>query len=166
MKPCLVFSGLMALVLTIASPVLAQNLTNDIVGTWKITSQVRKELVSGATANIFGEKPVGHIIYTKGGYVIFFFVADKRQGPASPNPTDPERVELFRSLAGASGTYKIEGKNVVSRYESSWHQLWTGAEIGAVGEVSGKTLTLTTAPFKSPQDGKDVVVVTTWERVE
>jgi hypothetical protein len=30
----------------------------------------------------------------------------------------------------------------------------------------GKTLTLTTEPFKSPFDGKEIVVVTTWERVE
>ena len=165
MKETLIAALLMMLTLTVTQSAAAQDVASAIVGTWKITSQVRKEIASGATANIFGEKPSGHLVYTKGGYVLFFFVSDNRKAP-SATPTDAERVALFRSLAGGSGTYRVEGKKVTARYESSWHQLWTGADIGADAEISGKTLTLTTAPFKSPQDGKDVVVVTTWERVE
>jgi hypothetical protein len=33
-------------------------------------------------------------------------------------------------------------------------------------EVSDETLTMRTAPFKRAADGKDVTVVSTWERVE
>ena len=166
MKDMLLSAVVVALTLTIAQPVQAQDLRTQIVGTWKITSQVRKEIASGATANIFGEKPIGHIIYTKGGHVLFFIVSDNRTAPTAANPTDAERVALFRSLAGASGTYKVEGNKIIAHYDSSWHQLWTGADIVTDAEISGKTLTLTNAPFKSPQDGKDVVVVTTWERIE
>lgn len=78
----------------------------------------------------------------------------------------PERIELFKMMAFGSGTYKLEGSKTVARYETSWHQLWTGRDISAQAEITGKTLTLTTEPFKSPQDGKEIVVVTTWERVE
>jgi Lipocalin-like domain len=156
---------LIVLTVMIFQPATAQDLTSQIVGTWKITSQVRKEIESGATANIFGTKPTGHIVYTKSGHTLFFIASNDRQRPGA-NPTDAERIALFRSLAGASGTYKVQGSKIISRYESSWHELWTGAEIATDAAISGKMLTLTTAPFKSPQDGKDVVVVTTWERVE
>ena len=33
-------------------------------------------------------------------------------------------------------------------------------------EIKGKTLTVTTEPFKAAADGKEVVVTTIWERVE
>ena len=166
MKTAWISSVLIVLTLATFRPASAQDLGTQIVGTWKLTSQVRKEIDSGATANVFGEKPIGHIVYTKGGHTVWFLVADKRQRPASPNLTDAERSALFRSLAGATGTYKVEGSKVFQRYESSWHELWTGVEFVSDAAISGKTLTLTTPPFKSPQDGKDVVVVTTWERVE
>jgi hypothetical protein len=93
-------------------------------------------------------------------------MSDNRKAPASANLTDAERASLFRSLAGRSGTYKIEGKKMTVRYATSWHQPCPGTNVVSDAEVSGTTLTLTTAPFESPQEGKDVTVVTTWERVE
>ena len=68
--------------------------------------------------------------------------------------------------AFGSGTYKVEGNKIVTHYDTSWHQIWTGRDISSQTEIKGKTLTLTTDPFKSPFDGKEVVSVTTWERVE
>lgn len=154
-----------ALSMMAAQPALAQDVAASIVGTWKITSQVRKEVESGATANIFGT-PAGHAVFTKGGHVVWFFVNGDRKAPASANLTDAERVHLFRTLAAGGGTYKVEGKKVIFHYDTSWHQLWTGTDVTTDAEISGKTLTLTNAPFKSPQDGKEVVVVTTWDRLE
>jgi hypothetical protein len=51
-------------------------------------------------------------------------------------------------------------------YDTSWHQLWTGRDISVQAEIEGKTLTFTSDPFKASIDGKEIVVVTTWERVE
>jgi len=42
----------------------------------------------------------------------------------------------------------------------------TGTDETAEAEISGKTLTLRSAPFKSARDNKMVTVVTTWERIE
>ena len=61
---------------------------------------------------------------------------------------------------------KVEGSKLVYRYDTSWHQVWAGTERATQAEITGKTLTLTTAPFKSSLTGLDVVVITTWERVE
>jgi hypothetical protein len=154
------------LTLAITQPAVAQDVKTSIVGTWKITSQVRKEIATGATANIFGPKPVGYITYTKSGHMVWFFVSSDRQAPASANLTDAERAHLFRTLAGGSGTYTVDGKKVTMRYDASWHQLWSGTDVPVDAEINGTTLTMTNLPFKSPQDGKDVTVVTTWERVD
>ena len=70
-------------------------------------------------------------------------------------------------MVGGSGTYKVvDGKKVIFGYETSWHQLLTGTAEASEAEISGKTLTVSTAPFTSPRDNKTVTVVTTWERIE
>ena len=166
MKRILMLLTALAFTLTLAQTVPAQELASSIVGVWKLSSQMRKEVASGKTMNTYGEKPTGHLIYTKGGHFTFTIVADGRKAPATPSVTDAERVDLFKSSSFGSGSYKIDGNKVIARYATSWHQLWTGKDIAGQAEVKDKTLTLTTAPFKSPMDGAEVVVVTTWERVE
>ena len=156
-----------ALTLTSAEPAVAQDLASSIVGTWKITSHVRKEVESGATVNQYGQKPTGHIIYTKGGHFVFLWVSDTRTAPASGVLTDADRASLQRTMVAGSGKYKVvDGRKIISSYETSWHQLLSGTDESSEAEISGKTLTLSTAPFKSPRDNKMVTVVTTWERIE
>src|SRR4029077_10902136 len=166
MKRTLMSAVALALLLTLPRPAPAQDLASQLVGVWNLNSQVRKEIATGATSNSYGEKPVGRFIFTRGGHAAFTIVGTDRKAPASPNLTDAERVELFKTLSFGSGTYKVEGNKVVTRYDTSWHQLWTGKDISAQSDINGKTLTLTTEPFKAAADGKEVVVVTTWERLE
>ena len=148
-------------------PALAQgDLATSIAGTWRMVSHMHKEVGSDATSNSYGQKPVGFMTITPGGYAHYFFVADNRKAPASANFTDAERVELFKTMSAGGGTYKVDGKKMTVRYDASWHQMWTGKELSTEVEVSGKVLTLRTAPFKRAADGKDVTVVSTWERVE
>jgi hypothetical protein len=155
-----------AFLLTLPRPAPAQDLASQLVGAWKLNSQLRKEVATGATLATFGERPTGHIIYTRGGLLTFVIVGTDRKAPASPNLTDAERIELFKTMAFGSGTYKVEGNKVVTRYDTSWHQLWTGRDLSAQIEIQGKTLTITTEPFKAAVDGKEVVVTTIWERAE
>ena len=85
------------------------------------------------------------------------------------NPTEGETCDSdfwFWTMSFGSGTYKVEGNKVVTRYDTSWHQLWTGRDLSSQVEIQGKTLTITTEPFKAAVDGKEVVVTTIWERVE
>jgi Lipocalin-like domain len=166
MKRALMSAVALAFVLTLPRPAPAQDLASQLVGAWNLNSQVRKELATGATQNSFGEKPTDHLIFTRGGLVTFIIVGTDRKAPASPHLTDAERIELFKTSSFGSGTYNVEGNKTVTRYATSWHQLWTGKDISAQAEIKGKTLTLTTEPFKAAVDGKEVVVTTTWERVE
>ena len=167
MKRTLMSAVALAFLLTLPWPAPAQDLASQLVGVWNLSSYSRKEVATGATQNSsFGEKPTGLFIFTRGGHSTFTLVRTDRKAPASPNPTDAERIELFKTMAFGSGTYKVEGNKVVTHYDTSWHQLWTGTDGSAQAEINGKTLTLTTEPIKSALDGKEVVVVSTWERVE
>jgi hypothetical protein len=155
-----------ALTLTSVEPAVAQDLASSIVGLWKITSHVRKEVESGATVN--GQKPTGHVLYTKGGHFSYLWVSDTPTAPASGVLTNADRAILLNRTNGAgSGKYRVvEGKKIIFSYETAHNHLLTGASYTAEAEISGKTLTMTTAPFKSPRDNKMVTVVTTWERFE
>jgi len=159
-------SAALVFLVTGLESVSAQDLATSIVGTWKLTDLVRKEVATGAFVKTFGENPTGHIVYTKGNRAVWFFVANKRSAPAGPNPTDAEQGELFRTMAGCSELYRVEGNKIVGRCDASWNQSWTGIEGTSTADIVGKKLTLTSTPFKSAIDGKEVVVMTTWERAE
>jgi len=150
----------------LAWPVSAQD-ASKIVGVWKVVDITRKEIASGKTDKPYGEKPGGYYIFTAGGHFFWNFVADNRKPPDGPAPSDMERVELFKTLSFGTGTYKSEGGKLLLRYDSSWIQSWTGAERSiSIPEVSGKTMTLSSATFKHPISGVDAMTTNAYERVE
>lgn len=144
----------------------AQDLSAQLVGVWKYKSLINKELTTGKVTYPFGEKPpAGNLIYTKGGHVAFVLVGDNRKNPAGVNATDAERINLFNTMAAASGTYKVEGNTIIVTYGASWNQSWTGIAQKRHLEISGNELTATSDPVKN-LDGQDIVFVATYERVE
>jgi hypothetical protein len=165
MTRTLISATAVALLSAWAQPATAQDLASQIVGVWKYTSQGEKEIATGKTTRPFGEKPTGHLIYTKGGHIAFVLAGDNRKAPATANFTDADRVNLFNTIAAASGTYKVEGNTLVVTYEASWNQTWTGTTQKRQAEIAGSKLTLTSAPYKN-QEGQDSVFVVTLERVE
>ena len=55
----------------------------------------------------------------------------------------------------------------VDNVEVAWNEGWVGTKfIIDKYEVSDKTLTMVSAPFKSVVDGTEAVVTTTYDRVE
>jgi Lipocalin-like domain len=144
-----------------------ENLASSIVGVWKMTSWTRKEVATGKISKTYGEHPVGYNVYARNGRVLVFAVAEGRKTPAKPDPSDAERIELFKSMFAYSGAYKVEGNNkLVYRIDGSWNQTWTGTDLTRQVEIAGNKLTIETAPFKSVTDGQDIVVTTTYERAE
>ena len=163
---CLVRSIVaLGFLLIVAHAASAQDLTTQLPGVWKLTSLVEREIATGATTNRFGQNPVGSAVFTRGGHFTWGFFTDGRKAPAGPVPSDAERVALYNTLAFGSGSYRVEGNTVSLRYDSSWNQSWTGTERKAEMQVSGKTLTWKSPPYKS-LDGKDVIAITTLERME
>jgi hypothetical protein len=153
-------------VLASGQPAPAQDLASAIIGSWKLISFARKELATGNTVRPFGERPAGHLIYTKDGTGAYVIAAEKRPTPGA-NPTEAERLELYRTITAASGRYRTEANGkLVFVPEASTAQATVGREQAYHIQVAGKTLTATSAPIKSPMDGQEVVIVTTYERVE
>jgi hypothetical protein len=138
-----------------------------LVGVWKLTSWTRHEVVSGKEVKLFGEKPVGYIIFTKGGHFSWQGYDSQRMKPAEANPTDTERGALFKTMYAYEGTYEVEGGGMTQNVEHAWNQGWVGTKFGlAKYEVSGNSLTLVSKPFKSTVDGTESFVTTTYERLE
>ncbi|MEP7070081.1 MAG: hypothetical protein ABI789_12605, partial [Usitatibacter sp.] len=90
--------------------------------------------------------------------------AANRKAPAG-SVTDADRIELFKTMTAAGGTYKVEGNKVVFQSDASSTQS-TGAKLTYEFKVTGSTLTMTTDPMKSAAGGLENVFVTTYERVE
>ena len=109
MKRALMSAVVFTFLLMLLEPLAAQDLASSIVGTWKLTSFVRKELATGKSATTYGEHPSGYAYYTKAGRFLIFAVTQDRTKNEKADPTDAERVELFKSMFAWGGTYKTEG---------------------------------------------------------
>jgi hypothetical protein len=100
------------------------------------------------------------VIYTPGRALRFVRSRKRPQRPIKPDPTDAERIELFKTMYGYGGTYKVDGNKLVT---TPWIQAWTGTDRPpTVVEIKDKQLTATSSPFKSTIDGQEIVVTTTW----
>lgn len=123
----------------------------------------RKEVGTDKSVQPFGERPTGYRIHTRGGHAFYMFFAENRKAPGA-GITDADRAELFRTMAAAGGTYKVEGSKVVFQPDVS-----SAASTAALTyrlEITGKTLTMTTDPVKNPATGSENFFVTTYERAE
>lgn len=165
MKRTLISTVALTFLLTLAYAAAAQDLASSIVGVWKYDSLSNKNVATGKMTYPFGEKPTGHIVYTKGGHTVFALAGDNRKAPAVASTTDAERINLFNTMAGASGTYKVEGNTLIVTYGASWNQTWTGTTQKRQIEIVGNKLTVTSAPTKN-LDGQDIIFEVTYERVE
>jgi len=156
----------LAFLVTSPPAAVAEDLASQIVGIWSYVSVTTTEVASGKVTKLFGEKPKGYLVYTKGGRSLYVLVADNRANPASAAVTDAEAVGLFRTLGSGSGTYKVEGKTLIVTWDTSSNQIWTGTTQKRYIEIAGNKLTISSDPVKISATGLDVVFVNTLEKVE
>jgi hypothetical protein len=165
MKHTLISGAALALLLTSAQSVAAQDPATQILGMWKYTNVNYREATTGKITYPYGERPAGHIVYTKGGRFVFSLVGDNRKRPEAAAATDAERLNLFNTLGAGSGIYKVEGKTIHMTYENHSHQLWTGATHKRDILIEGNRLTITSPPSKNLA-GQEIVFEVILERVE
>jgi hypothetical protein len=84
MKRTLMSAAALAFILTLPRPAPAQDQASQLVGVWNLSSQLRKEVATGATQNSFGEEPTGQVIFTRGGHSTFTL-----SGPTARLPPPP-----------------------------------------------------------------------------
>ena len=144
----------------------AQDAANSIVGVWKMTSWSRKEVETGKVEQLMGANPSGLVIYTRGGAVSSFVTAEDRKASGTPPMKDEDRIALFSTMYAYSGSYTVEGRKLTTRIENSWNKAWNGNVITGEMEISGKKLTTTSAPTAAAKDGRSVIFIHTFDRVE
>src|SRR5262245_16157505 len=115
-KRTLISAIVLALLSALSQPAVAEDVSSAIVGVWKMTSWTRKETGSGKLRKTFGERPAGTVIFTKGGHFLWFVTGQDRKAPEKPDATDAERIELFKSMFGFGGTYKVNGDKLVIHF--------------------------------------------------
>ena len=145
------------LVLSLASPSLGQQ---SLVGTYKLVSHVLE--MGGTSDERLGKAPRGYLILTP-TRAINFYTAEKRKFGTSV----AEKAELFDSLVGWSGAYRVEGSKLVFSVDVSFNEIWNGKDQKRNFQISGNRLTLTSDPQPWARDpSKTIVIRQVWEKVE
>jgi Lipocalin-like domain len=86
--------------------------------------------------------------------------------PLEANPTDEQRVKLHQTVTAYAGTYTVQADKVIHQVDISWNEAWTGTDQVRFIKLDGNVLTITTAPNKSPMDGREGRSVLVWEKVK
>ena len=137
-----------------------------LTGTWRLVSFVSEETESKTTYKPFGDNPSGLISYTPDGYIIVIIADPTRKRPAEPKITDAEAAQLYRTMGGYAGRYKIDGDKLIVNPEVAASPALVGTEQTYVFEVKGDRYQLKTNPFISPLTGKQIASTLVWERVK
>src|SRR5262245_25479552 len=139
MKHKLASAAAMTLALALALPACAQTEANPLVGSWKMVSFQQKKVSDGSVFNPQGESPQGRVIYAQNGRFTSFSTSGDRK-VAGPDMTDAERLELFKTMYAFSGTYRLEGKKVLTKNDIAWRADWVGREAGSFFKIEGDKL--------------------------
>ena len=115
--------GTSAVVAIIAEPAIAQSM--EIVGTWKFSTYVRTDPITGKNTNIFGEHPRGWLIYTAEGRMMVIVVPESRK----PLEQDEDRIEHHKQMVSYTGRYTIAGDKVIHHVDVAWNEAWIGTDL-------------------------------------
>ncbi len=145
------------LVLLIVTPTLGQQ---SLVGTYKIISQDIE--VSGTATQPYGKAPRGYLVLTPTRLIIFY-TSDSRKFGTSVD----DKVALFETLSGWTGTYRVEGGKIIIAVDASWVENWNGKNQVRNWTLSGNRLTLTSDPQPFARDpSKTVIIRLVSEKIE
>jgi hypothetical protein len=138
----------------------------DLVGTWRLVSWTSTG--DGGVQHPMGDAPEGVLVYTPGGTMITTIgrtVRSPIDGGDMLGGPDAQRLDAFTSFIAYSGTFGIEGGDVVHEVAMSLFPNWVGTrQVRHVRlEDGGRTLELSTDAFVL--HGRLSVQRLTWDRV-
>ena len=83
----------------------AKPLSRDLIlGSWRMTSWVTRDLATGERRDALGENPRGIVVYTP-ERVVFLILKNHRARPEQLPPSDKEKIALFDTMFAYSGGY-------------------------------------------------------------
>ena len=137
-----------------------------LYGTWRLVSDVRQDVETGARTDNFGKHPQGYLSYARDGRMSAIEVAENRPKPTDLSKVgDADRAALFKTLLAYAGTFSFDGKVVTHHVDISWNNNWTGTDQVRNVRLEGRMLYITTNVQPSAFDGKPSIGILTWEKV-
>ncbi|HEY4951332.1 MAG TPA: lipocalin-like domain-containing protein [Candidatus Acidoferrales bacterium] len=131
--------------------------SNPFVGTWKLVS------ISSSESRLFGERPMGILIYDADGHVAVQIMRNPRpdisSGPGFPTPKEVQIA--YKGYYAYYGTYDVnrEKKTITHHLEGSLRPGDVGKDFTRAYEISGNRLALTPVDDSQARDA-----CLTWER--
>jgi lipocalin-like protein len=154
---------LLAAALGVVAPAHAADLS--VVGTWKLLSFVREDVVSGKTTRPWGENPSGYLMYLPDGHMSAVLTSESRKDAAPPTD-EKQTAQLFLTMSAYAGTYTVQGNTVVHHVDVAWQPSWVGSDQPRQATLEGDTLTIRTQPIRYWVEGKDYVIILVWKRAK
>jgi hypothetical protein len=139
---------------------------NEIVGTYRLITSIRKILDTGEVVESYGKGAKGSIMYgADGRFLVLVTNGGRPKAEAIDKITGEQGTELFRTMLAYGGTYVFDGKKVEHRIDISWNEVWTGTTVIREVAKDGDKLIYTTRPGPFALDGKISVNTLVWEKV-
>ena len=141
-------------------------MSDRFVGTWRLVSFVGHG-ADGRETSSYGPKPLGFLIYDKGGRMSVQIARSDRRPFKSGDPfrASPEELkDAFDGYFGYFGTYMVDERagTVTHHVEGASYPNYVGTDHLRFFTWQGNRLVLSTPPDRA--GGSDVTYVATWER--
>lgn len=157
---------LSAAVVLFALPALAIS-PDEVVGTWRLVSDVRQAVGSDKIENNLGEAPAGVLIITPEHRFIALFTAADRHPPR----TTEDFARLQNSEIAYTGRVSFEPDpadpnrlKMTNKVDIAWNVEWAGSTQVRYLSIAGNQLTIRTPPIKNPYSGGNAVSTLVFER--
>lgn len=118
----------------------------DLLGTWKLESWKVTYSDGRPVSYPFGRKPVGLILYTPDGYMSATISRSDRSSMSNPNVRRAprgEKADSFDSYFHYSGTWRIEGNEVIHTVLHALDPFFVGTDQVREMDHQGNVLVLT-----------------------
>jgi hypothetical protein len=139
----------------------------DLYGTWRLLSDVREDVGTGAKTNNWDGNPQGYLTYGRDGRMSAIVVGGQRPKPKDlANLSDDDRATLYKTMLAYAGTYSVDGATVTHHVDISWNENWTGTNQIRHARIEGRRLYITTDPMPSRVDGRMIVAILVWEKID
>lgn len=136
--------GMLAALLSMPGIALSQSLKEQIVGTWRLTSIYNE--MDGAKKHLYGEKPVGLVIFDRSGYVAQYLQKPELPKIAAKNRlkgTDAEYRGIVQGMISGFGTYTVDGDTVTIKWVASSYPNRAGTAEKRTYKIAGDQMSST-----------------------
>lgn len=150
------------LMLIVGPAAIAQDLSNQLYGSWRLLSFKAQIVGEDATPrDVFGPSPFGRLILTPAHTMAAFLSRPDRKPPAD----DAEAATLLRSMTAYTGRFRVEGDKFITTVDGAWNEVFKSHEQVRIFKLEGDTLTIHVPEQPSGlEPGKRNSSVLTFER--